>query len=223
MKRDDWWWLVLAFAMLKPTRKRITGIDWVPYFIQLGGAAMLPYLARWMEKESGGDPCATGAWGGPWEAGIGQIYFERRDQRVYGVTLDELRDCCEATDAACKPSDASKRANASSLIAMAKDCIGTARRALQRSGLTWEEGDVLSLAKLQHNLPVLITYLGLAAQDGMARDWDSFRAYIGGMTRAQAEDMDRRAGYEPTRREGASRYHPLDRLFVNAQYVGRGN
>lgn len=196
-------------------------IDWQPLIEEMRGDIPADYLDRWIAKESGGNPCSEGAWGGPWEAGIGQVYFDR-DQRYtqqFGVTLDKLRSCCsgDSQSMARQPNDDEMRIQMSSLIAMAYRYIGIAKSRAPE----WQESDILCLAKLYHALPVLVTtHLSLAKQDGMADSWDSYRDYLGNMTRDEVLSLDQRAGYSAGR--GAAPYWPLDRLFSNAQLTGRG-
>lgn len=201
-----------------------SAVDWNPLIAELAGEIPAEFLVRWKDRESGGNPCSKGAWGGPWEAGIGQAYYERaeRSSRVFGVTLDELRGMC-ATDTQTMtraPTDEEMRAHVSQLVEMARQYIATARFKLDALSLYWSEEDVLCLAKLYHALPVLVTtHLSVAAQDGKASSWDDYRQYLGSMEQSEVRQIDVRAGYQTG---GAAPYWPLDRLYNNAQLTGRG-
>lgn len=192
----------------------IGGIDWTPLLEEHRGSLPRDFLERWITKESGGNPCSIGVWGGPWEAGIGQAYYERPGQRVYGVTLDELRGMCNASGAlqqvARQPTDDELRAHVVQLVGMANDYVLKAARYLDAAGESWEGDDVLCLAKLYHALPVLvIKHLAQSSKTGSAYSWDAFRAHIISLS---GDELG----------APANRYMPLDRLFENAQYTGKG-
>ena len=207
----------------------VTGINWSTLIEEMRGSVPSDYLHRWIygvpgsgfNGESGGNPCSKGVWGGPWEAGIGQVYFDR-DQRntpQFGVTLDQLRSCCvvDSQSVARTPTGEEMRYQVSSLVAMATKYISLAGS--RNTG--WDGEGILCLAKLYHALPVLVTtHLTAAIQDGQAGSWDEYRAYLGSMTRDEVLAIDQRMGYAAG--HGAAPYWPLDRLFSNAQLTGRG-
>lgn len=201
--------------------------SWDDILEELRGELPLEFLQRWIAKESGGNACATGSYGGPWEVGIGQLYFDRDQEtaRQYGATLSELRSYCDGTSQrqSRKMSDDERRLNVSAtLIGPANAYLSIARQRLTSIGAAWTEEDTLCLAKLYHALPVLVTaHLSVANEDGNAYSWDAYRGYVGNMTRDEVLEFDRRAGYTPP--GGAAAYWPLDRLFANAQYTGRGD
>lgn len=200
-------------------------IDWNPLIEEMRGEISADFLRRWMERESGGNPCAKGMWGGPWEAGIGQVYFgeDQRHTSQFGVTLDDLRACCYigSERMASYPTDAQMRANVSSLVMMATKYTSVARNRLSAIGVEWSDLDVQCLAKLYHALPVLVTnHLSVAYRNGMASDWNTYRSYYGNMSREEVIEADLAAGYKAGK--GAARFWPLDRLFENAEYTGKG-
>lgn len=202
-----------------------TGIDWTPLATEMGGSIPVDFLLRWIQKESGGNPCSKGVWGGPWEAGIGQVYFDK-DQRstaIFGATLDQLRAACviDSQTVARPLTDDEMRIQMSSLVDMATRYIVVAGGKLDALGETWGAGDILCLAKLYHALPVLCTtHLSLASHDGHASSWDDYVSYMESMSKDELIAFDLRAGY--TAGHGAAPYYPIARLFANAQSTGRG-
>lgn len=200
-------------------------IDWAPLVDSMRGEIDGGFLMRWIRKESDGNPCSKGAWDGPWEAGIGQVYFDKNERNAvkFGVTLDQLRECCYiGSELMASPvTDVQMQANVKSLVGMASAYMSIAMGKLYALSENWSKSDVQCLAKLYHALPILVTtHLSIASQDGMASDWDSYRAYLGQMDRDGILSIDQRAGYPPGK--GAAPYWPLDRLFDNAQFTGRG-
>lgn len=202
-------------------------VDWAPYIDQLRGDLDGAFLARWVAVESNGNPCAIGVWGGPWEAGIGQVYFDinpnQRDATVFGATLNQLRECCYigSEKMASAPTDAQIHANVVSLVAMARSYMAIAQSKLDGLGLTWPTSEVQCLAKLYHALPTLVTtHFSAAAQEGQAGTWDAYRFWLGSMDKDGVLAVDQQMGYPSGK--GAAPKWPLDRLFANAESTGRG-
>jgi len=193
--------------------------DWIPYLEQARGDLPLDFLVRWKDRESAGNPCSVGSVtqlrsaGWAREAGIGQLYFESRDQTVFGVTLAQLRGACSATDQTLlRPlTDDECIAQAESLCAMAQSYLALSKSRLSNAGVVWTDAEMLCLCKLQHGLPALgRSFLPAAAQAGRAGSWADFRAYVDELNAAQVTAIDR----------GATPYMPFDRIFDNAQYTG---
>lgn len=200
-------------------------IDWEPYLNDLKGDLDGQFLARWIAKESSGNPCAIGVWGGPWEAGIGQVYFDKdqRDATVFGATLNQLRECCYigSEKMASPPTEVQIRVNAESLVNMARGYMNMAQGKIDALGEVWSPSDIQCLAKLYHALPVLATtHLSHASQTGQASDWNAYRSYMGGLDKQGLIAVDTEMGYPSGK--GAAPYWPVDRLFDNAQFTGRG-
>lgn len=169
------------------------------------------YLLRWIAIESGGDP---GAIGSPREVGIFQIFFPD-DQPRYGATRGGLR-ATGALDAA------GRRLQVSAGIAMVVEAISRARARLASTGQSWSTQDLWALAKLYHNLPALYAWFPIAARGGNAASWHAFRSWLTGVTRQGAIALDRQAGYDPDRGQGAARYWPVDRFAANAERAAHG-
>lgn len=176
------------------------------------------FLLRWIQRESDGNPAAVGSLkqlqrdGWAREAGIGQVYFEARTQRVFGVTSDELRAGAQSGSQLLSRelSEPERLAQTSSLIAMAREYIIDGAHVLQSLGQQWEASDLYCLAKLKHALPVLAGSFLLHAPD--ASSWDSFRAWLESLSLG-----DSQAIYA-----NAAAYYPWARYLNNAQYTGRG-
>ena len=199
-------------------------IDWKP-LISAATDIDADFLMRWVEKESDGNPCSKGIWGGPWEAGIAQVYYDKnqRNASVFGATIDQLRTACELdTQRQIRDlTDAEKALQVSSLVKMADNYLGIARTKLAALGLNWAETDVQCLAKLYHALPVLATsHLSYAAQNGHADYWDDFDNFESSSTREEIIAIDAAMGYAPGK--GAAPFWPIGRFFDNARYVGKG-
>lgn len=203
-----------------------TGSDWSFLIGDMRGDVNAEFIRRWIARESDGNPCAIGVYGGPWEVGIGQVYYDvgEFDKSIFGSSARQLRQYCNGSSQALvrELTDEERRNQMYSLVEMAKQYISIARNRLSAIGAIWSDEDVQCLAKLYHALPILVTnHLSVAAQDGMTDSWDSYRSYLGTMTRDEVLAVDSRAGY--TAGQGAARKYPLDSKFANAQSVGRGD
>lgn len=181
--------------------------------------AFLRYLLRWIAGESGGNPCSQGK---SQEAGIFQIDFDNRAK--YGTTYAQEREGCEGSRLVQLLSPEQRRRRVAAGVAMVREAIGIAVRVTTGHGLAWPAADLWTLAKLYHNLPVLVrSWLPLAAQRGHASSWDDFASWVRSVPDvAAAMAIDRQAGYDPAKRQGAAPYWPLGRLLANAERVGRG-
>jgi hypothetical protein len=199
--------------------------SWSELLYELRGDVDADFLSRWIARESGGNPCSKGSWGGPWEAGIGQLYFDKtqRNSTVFGVTLDDLRAACvmDSQEIATELTYEQRQVQVASLVAMASKYLSIARERLQAIGEVWSDVDIQCLAKLYHALPVLVSgHLSVASRDGHTSSWEAYSSYMSTMTRDGVVAMDRVAGYEAG--SGAAPFFPIARLFVNASTVGRG-
>lgn len=200
--------------------------NWSALIDELRGDLPSEFISRWMSRESDGNPCATGVFGGPWEVGVGQLYFDRDQSSatLYGSTLSSLRAYCDGNSQrqSRELTGDEMRANLkSTLIAPAIQYRATVSDKLSGLGLTWSAGDILCLTKLFNALPILTTtHLSYAANSGHADDWDSYREYMAALSREEVVAIDVEMGYASG--SGAAPYYPLTRLFDNAQFVGRG-
>lgn len=151
----------------------------------------LVYALRWVEIESGGNPCAIGAPGQlgpdgyPRELGIAQFY-NPDDLTFLHLTGHGLRAYCgkdNKPNRALTPAEVKEQAEAT--VDLIAKCRGAAARDLAKVGATWSEHDELCLTKLQHGLPGL-SRSGLPAvtkQLGRApKGWDEFAATLNQVT-----------------------------------------
>lgn len=183
------------------------------------GGIDLDVLLRWVQRESDGNPCSVGSIaqltrdGWAREAGIGQVYFERRDQRVFGVTSDELRAAAQAgtQQLARELTPGERLQQTSSLIAMCSAYVLDGGGVLQTIGQQWSAEDIYCLAKLKHALPVLSRDF-LRAAGAIASDWDAFRAWLEALSIPESTPIY----------SGSASYYPWTRYLNNAQYTGRG-
>lgn len=193
--------------------------QWQPYLDELAGDVPVDFLLRWIARESAGNPCAVGSLGQlqrdgyAREAGIGQLYFETSDQRVFGSTSSELRAyCTPGTQSVSRDlTDEECRAQVVGLVAMATSYGQRARSALAAIGAEWQDEDVWTLAKLYHGLPALPrSFLPAGAAAGMTSDWTTWRAWLLSLDSDAVSAIDR----------GAAPYMPFGRIIQNAEYTG---
>ncbi len=191
----------------------------------------LPYVLKWIDLESGGNPCAVGypaahgPDGQPLELGIAQAY-NPDDLQLLGVTGTQLRAYCVPGDrhsitykgktvqgfssALLRPLTAEEmQVQADAAVSLITRCMSTATRDLMgvNAGAGWSPStrNYWTLVKLQHALPGL-SRSGLPAvarRLGRApRSWLEFR------TGLDVVQLDR--GTEQYRRE-------FPRLLNNAE------
>jgi hypothetical protein len=187
------------------------------------------FLLRWIQRESGGNPCSVGSAaqlqrdGWAREAGIGQVYFESARAASYGALSSQLHpaDACSLQEQT-RPLTSDERAiQVSTLVEMATDYYHRASSKLSSLGLDWSNEDTLALTKSYHALPVIPTsWLAIAHEDGNADSWDAFASWVSGLSHDEAVTVDQRAGYAAG--HGAAPYYPLDRLMSNATWTGKG-
>jgi hypothetical protein len=128
----------------------------------------LDFVMKWIEVESGGNPCAVGSFkqrgpdGHPREMGIGQFYNPDDLIRIK-LTGDQLRAyCIPETQKLSRPLTGEEmRAQAQATIDLILYCRQRAIRDLQGIGVAtgktvvWSPRDFYALIKLQHGLPVV--------------------------------------------------------------------
>lgn len=171
------------------------------------GGIQLPYALRWIDLESGGNPCtvgypaARGPDGMPRELGIAQLYnpddldvlspaLTGSEMRAYCVPGDQheivfrgrvIRGFSQAMSRPMLPEE--MRRQALSAIQLIGRCMVSASRDLAGVGATWSRTgrDYWALVKLQHGLPA-ISHQGLPAvtrQLGRPpRGWSEFRTSL---------------------------------------------
>lgn len=176
-------------------------------------------LLRWIQRESDGNPGAVGSIkqlqrdGWAREAGIGQVYFETRDQRVFSVTSAELRAGALAGSQSLSRdlTEPERLAQTSSLILMARAYIIDGGSVLADLGAQWSAADIYALAKLKHALPVLAgTFLRHCPDPS---SWDAFRSWLEALSLVESLPLY----------AGSGAYYPWTRYLNNAQYTGRGD
>jgi hypothetical protein len=168
----------------------------------------LAYALKWIDLESGGNPCAIGSPasrgpdGNPRELGIAQFY-NPDDLRRFGVTGTQLRAYCVPGDnhavtykgrtvrgfssALLRPLTATEmQEQADAAVKLIAYCMSTATRDLRavNAGATWSPAtrNFWTMVKLQHGLPGLSRsgLRAVARRLGRApRSWEEFKATIG--------------------------------------------
>ena len=191
-------------ATAQPGAATMTTASWAAPLAGPCLAAGIPlsYALRWVELESGGNPCAVGyppahgTDGQPLELGVAQLYnpddlgvltphLTGTELRAYCVPGDHhqirWRDgvvtgfSSEATRAL-TPAEVQRQADATA--ALIRRCMTQATSDLVHVGATWSESrrDFWALVKLQHGLPTL-------SRQGLPR----VTAYLGRPPRGWAE------------------------------------
>jgi len=124
----------------------------------------LDFVMKWIEVESGGNPCAVGSFkqrgpdGHPRELGIAQFYNPDDLIRIK-LTGNQLRAyCIPETQKLSRPLTAEEmRQQAQATIDLILYCRQRAIRDLQEIGASWDRKgrDFYALIKLQHGLPIV--------------------------------------------------------------------
>lgn len=178
-------------------------------------------LSRWIERESGWNPCSVGAHGPlVWEVGLGQIYLETPTANAYGASM-AMRDYCgsgstvvELQRITRELTPAERQLQIDSAAAQCAHYYAAATSYLASSGLAWSAPDVYCLGKMAFDLPTLATrFLTAAVSADSAADWDSYRGYLESLSR------DTIVAIDPVMISYSS---PMTRYTSQAQYIGRG-
>ena len=141
-----------------PAPKRPYGVEsWRPLVTEMAGDIPVEVLLRWIKRESGGNPCATGApaktGGGSIENGLFQLYSPDDDHLATPAQLHG--SFCSGQNYIRDLTLDEARIQVASGIAYVGSCRERARAQLKQAGVTWNEAgsDFWSLVKMQHNLP----------------------------------------------------------------------
>lgn len=191
---------------------------WRPIIASLLPSSLdLDFVMKWIEVESGGNPCAVGSFkqrgpdGHPRELGIAQFYNPDDLVRIK-LTGDQLRAyCIPETQKLSRPLTAEEmRQQAQATIDLILYCRQRAIRDLEGVGAPMNEAwsqrgrDFYALIKLQHGLPVIPKKGFPAVTKLLGRPPANFAEF--------SEAMDR-----VNLGESAERYRPLfARVLANA-------
>jgi hypothetical protein len=142
-----------------PAPKRPYGVEsWRPLVTEMAGDILVEVLLRWIKRESGGNPCATGA---PAKSGSGSI--ENGIFQLYSPDDDRFATPAQLHGAFCSGQTCIRdltleeaRIQVASGIAQVTSLRNLARAHLKAAGVVWQEGssDFWSLVKMEHNIPV---------------------------------------------------------------------
>jgi hypothetical protein len=143
-----------------PAPTRPYGVEsWRPLVTEMAGDIPVEVLLRWIKRESGGNPCATGApaksGGGSIENGIFQLYSPDDDRFA---TPEQLHGSfCSGQTCIRDLTLDEARIQVSSGIAQVNSLRNLARAHLKGAGVVWQEvgSDFWSLVKMEHNVPVV--------------------------------------------------------------------
>jgi hypothetical protein len=152
----------------------------------------LEFALKWIEIESGGNPCAIGdpsqrgPDGEPRELGIAQLH-NPDDLRAVGVASSELRAyCVPGTGVLARPLTLPEMSTqAVAAVGLIANCMAAADLDLAAVGARWTGRDYWTLVKLRHGLPGLARSGLLAVTRLLGRapeSWREFRAALGQVT-----------------------------------------
>lgn len=143
-----------------PAPERPYGVEsWRPLVTEMAGDIPVEVLLRWIKRESGGNPCATGApaksGGGSIENGIFQLYSPDDDRFATPAQLHGA--FCSGQTCIRDLTLEEARIQVASGIAQVNSLRNLARAHLKGAGVVWEEvgSDFWSLVKMEHNVPVV--------------------------------------------------------------------
>lgn len=143
-----------------PAPKRPYGVEsWRPLMTEMASDIPVGVLLRWITRESGGNPCATGApaqtGGGSIENGIFQLYSPDQDHLATPAQLHG--SFCSGQTCIRDLTLEEARIQVASGIGLVSSLRNLARAHLKGAGVTWEEvgSDFWSLVKMEHNVPVI--------------------------------------------------------------------
>jgi hypothetical protein len=163
-----------------PAPKRPYGVEsWRPLVTEMAGDIPVEVLLRWIKRESGGNPCATGApaktGGGSIENGIFQLYSPEHDHFATPAQLHG--SFCSGQTCIRDLTLEQARIQVTSGIAQVNSLRNLARAHLKGAGVVWEEvgSDFWSLVKMEHNVPVVCRdYL----KNLRPTSWSEFKAGV---------------------------------------------
>jgi hypothetical protein len=129
--------------------------SWRPLVTEMAGDIPVEVLLRWIQHESGGNPCSTGKIvnGASIENGLFQLYSPDDDHLATPAQLHG--SFCNAQVCVRDLTLDEARIQVASGIAYVRICRDRARAQLKQGGVSWDESgtDFWSLVKMQHNLP----------------------------------------------------------------------
>jgi hypothetical protein len=163
-----------------PAPKRPYQVEsWRPLVTEMAGDIPVEVLLRWIKRESGGNPCATGApaksGGGSIENGIFQLYSPDDDRFATPAQLHGA--FCSGQTCIRDLTLEEARIQVASGIAQVNSLRNLARAHLKGAGVVWEEvgSDFWSLVKMEHNVPVVCRdYL----KNVRPTSWSEFKAGV---------------------------------------------
>jgi hypothetical protein len=153
--------------------------SWRPLVTEMAGDIPVELLLRWINRESGGNPCATGApapsGGGSIENGIFQLYSPDADRFATPAQLHGA--FCSGQTCIRDLTLEEARIQVASGIALVTSLRNLARAHLKGAGVVWQEvgSDFWSLVKMEHNVPVVCRdYL----KNVRPTSWSEFKAGV---------------------------------------------
>jgi hypothetical protein len=186
----------------------------------------LEFLLAWMQYESGGNPAALGA---ITEVGLFQI--DMQDGPRFGGDLDTLHRnfAPAASQTATRPlTDAEKRLQVTTGVAMVKAYRDASRTKLAAVGASWTEGssDFWNLVKLHHGLPAIPRDFLPAfkrAKGSAPGSWSEWWAWIDSLSFAEVSNISHICApyYFPDGRKGVGPRRGFGRFRHNAEESGK--
>lgn len=166
----------------------------------------IEFALSWMQKESGGNPCAWGTAtqkgpdGHPREQGLGQLY-NPDDFKRFGIPSGAFRVYCIPGTQKCSreltPTEIAAQVKA--LYQLIQFHRSKAEESVRKNGLRWSGRDFWRLVKLDHALPGLMRRGVAAVTVALGRpprDWYEFKSsMLSGKVRLDPGTEKYRAAY----------------------------
>lgn len=193
--------------------------QWRSLLSRYGGDLPVEFLLAWLEKESGGSPCATGI--PNVEAGIFQTFHPSDDR--FGATFEQLRAACSGQSQVRQLSSEETELQARAGINFVRGKRDAARAHFAAAGIRFGAGstDFWTGVKQEHALPCVMGGLlpRITAKLGRPpRSWAEIHQTAMAMAPSEMDPGCAKFAASPSLRGLRNR---LEDTFANAEEIGR--